>query len=343
VLVRLCACALCSGCPGALSSTVSPARPATAYLSSPAPQVLKRRECNVLGGLEPEQWHEARAIICDSIRHTDMATHPATVSMLAEKERFDPAAAADRKQVGRQLLLVHPPVAAYLSSPPVAAYLSSPPVAAAAADRTQVGRQLLLATRVLAGRLRPLHGALIRACTSGYRGEGGGLDICRVDAPVQLRCGRARVCGALMVMWWTLACPACPAAAAAALCRSPRAVVPWGGGRCSGAGYFMMRTEDEMNRNVRKSQSLSRCGVVRCGAARPLVTARPQVISAVLHAMDLSNVAYPWATAVPWARRVGQEFGEQVGASARARARHLLIGGGPLGHSISSPPPPPPY
>eukprot|EP01047_Picozoa_sp_COSAG01_P050379 COSAG01_NODE_5091_length_4492_cov_3.461311_1_plen_92_part_00 len=53
--------------------------------------------------------------------------------------------------------------------------------------------------------------------------------------------------------------------------------------------------------------------------------------------MDLSNVAYPWATAVPWARRVGQEFGEQVGASARASARQLLIGGGGghLGHSIS--------
>eukprot|EP01047_Picozoa_sp_COSAG01_P050380 COSAG01_NODE_5091_length_4492_cov_3.461311_2_plen_82_part_00 len=65
------------------------------------------------------RWHEARAIICDAILHTDMATHPATVSMLAEKERFDPAATADRKQA-RQLQLHAcwpPPAPSWRSDP----------------------------------------------------------------------------------------------------------------------------------------------------------------------------------------------------------------------------------
>jgi CheY-like chemotaxis protein len=39
---------------------------------------------------------------------------------------------------------------------------------------------------------------------------------------------------------------------------------------------------------------------------------RRQLVNTVLHAMDLSNVAYPWAECVPWARRVGAEFAEQV-------------------------------
>jgi hypothetical protein len=34
--------------------------------------------------------------------------------------------------------------------------------------------------------------------------------------------------------------------------------------------------------------------------------------NAVLHAMDLANVAYPWGECVKWARRVGTEFAEQV-------------------------------
>ena len=39
---------------------------------------------------------------------------------------------------------------------------------------------------------------------------------------------------------------------------------------------------------------------------------RKQIVNATLHAMDLGNVAFPWEECVPWARRVGQEFAEQV-------------------------------
>ena len=39
---------------------------------------------------------------------------------------------------------------------------------------------------------------------------------------------------------------------------------------------------------------------------------RADMCNAVLHAMDLANVAYPWPECVKWARRVGTEFSQQV-------------------------------
>jgi hypothetical protein len=46
---------------------------------------------------------------------------------------------------------------------------------------------------------------------------------------------------------------------------------------------------------------------------------RADMCNAVLHAMDLANVAYPWPECVKWARRVGTEFAEQVGKEKDAK------------------------
>ena len=47
-------------------------------------------------------------------------------------------------------------------------------------------------------------------------------------------------------------------------------------------------------------------------SAEPSEADRADMVNTVVHAMDLNNVAVPWAECVKWARRVGKEFSAQV-------------------------------
>ena len=67
-------------------------------------ECLKQEGCDVLGSLKPEQWHQARAIVCQSILHTDMIKHDEMMSMLGNKKEFEPDSDKDRAQMCHAVL-----------------------------------------------------------------------------------------------------------------------------------------------------------------------------------------------------------------------------------------------
>lgn len=67
-------------------------------------ECLNEDGCNVLEGMQKQQWHDARAIICHSILHTDMSKHPDTVAMLKSRKGFSPNEDVDRADMCNAVL-----------------------------------------------------------------------------------------------------------------------------------------------------------------------------------------------------------------------------------------------
>ena len=76
-------------------------------------ECLKQEGCDVLGSLKPEQWHQARAIVCQSILHTDMIKHDEMMSMLGNKKVILPTASGVSNEGGSSPLLAPLPAVSW--------------------------------------------------------------------------------------------------------------------------------------------------------------------------------------------------------------------------------------